>query len=581
MVAENFFKFREYRDKSAALKNSAQDVLGIIDNLPDFNAANKYLLRRANVSDRMKDSLIRGQARIKPLLNKLIGEIDNELAEVDKMLDQINIPGSNIFKQFQRSAVSHQNRQAGILKELYSLGISFFGAIEEQIHVRIQSVEQSHAQFREKVTELLIVLVETPERGAIANSWAECLEFLILYTRDDFELGLPRHTYKDLVEAERAAYPRHILATYFNFGLGEGMVRKIRNAGLIRKAGNIEQNTNYYDLSESAQEKVDKEIKDSLIKLLAGITFIHPQTGRFYQWDKDSPSDDEKKELIKHIIEEVYKGSDDEQLTDEYKAAVTTAITDLRNAISSAGYSIKGLLGTVSGSHDKLVWLKRDGTEITLKNLLSSDDPDGLYQEKHFDEFNHILEDIVEMTKGDKPEKNNQRFIDFLALNEAKNIIENRGGSSTTSPSPKDSRRKWNDAKTALKEFVQLKGSDIPSFTDNADFITFLGSIGGFSTDPEFKIRFSNLMINLFTDDVSNITNSGTRYECDNFKEILDYVRPGAWGPLSSDIDDLLIFVEGNFDDLINANFGSDTEYIDFFTKLLSLIPLGPSTKWR
>ena len=335
MVSSEFTIFQNYRQKAAALRSAAKDALDIFTTLGNnFNASNKYLLQRAGISEKLQDRLIRGDKQIKPLLQGLIQELDKEIKELDSMLGHISIFGADAFHNFQRSAISHQKTQADILNELYELGIGYFHALEDQIHARYLSVEQSHNRFREKLFEVLRALVEGKTyKSAIIDTWVDCLEFLVLYLRDDLEVGLPRHTFIELVEQETYSPARVVLQRYFTVGLGEQYIKQLEEQGLIRRVRDSQsQKISYLSLDESKQKKVDKIIMESFLTLLEGIEF-EDSTGQRYVWNQETEKIEDNKRGIKQRIEDKFKEKDKSPITDEISTIIEQLLIEFRTKI--------------------------------------------------------------------------------------------------------------------------------------------------------------------------------------------------------------------------------------------------------
>lgn len=304
MVAPEFQLFQAYRQKAAALRGATQDTLDVFSNVGNFSSANEYLLKRAGISNRLQDRLKRGDKQIKPLLQSLIKELNAEIKELDSMLSSISVFGGDVFRNFQQSAISHQKVQADILSELYELGVDHLHAIEEQIHARTTSVEQAHHRFREKLEEILIAIVNRSDKALFIDTWIDCMEFLILYIRDDMELALPRHTYIELIEQESYGPAQTVLSKYFTAGAGEHYIEKFEKAGIKRRVREDDRNKDkYVNLDADKQKEVDKVVKESLLKLLEGVEFEHPNTRQRFTWDQEENGNSIGiKQIIKDVI---------------------------------------------------------------------------------------------------------------------------------------------------------------------------------------------------------------------------------------------------------------------------------------
>lgn len=456
MVSAEFTVFQNYRQKAAALRSAARDALEIFTTLGnEFNASNKYLLQRAGITQKLQDRLIRGDRQIKPLLQGLIQELDKEIKELDSMLSRISVFGAEAFDKFQRSAISHQKTQSDILNELYELGIGYFHALEDQIHARYLSVEQSHNRFREKLFEILRAIVEDKAyKSAIVDTWVDCLEFLVLYLRDDLEVGLPRHTFIELVEQETYSPARIVLQRYFTAGLGEQYLKKIEEHGLIRRVmSSGSQKVDYLSLDEDKQKKVDKIIMESLLVLLEGIQF-EDSTGQRYEWDTGN----EDKKKIKKLIESKFEESKPKKLTDEYKEKVYSTLDNLMKAIYAAGLSFQQFpSGSSINGFEGLKLTTSRGGEITISKIKETD-KDGLLQEDKFEELNFIMRSIIFMLEGDKPHENNNSFKQFLYRNS--NLFDQKiDDPGEEWSNKKDSTELWKENK--VREYFFIQGSNV------------------------------------------------------------------------------------------------------------------------
>lgn len=574
MVAPEFQLFQAYRQKAAALRSATQDTLEIFSNIGSFSSANEYLLKRAGISNRLQDRLKRGDKQIKPLLQSLIKELNAEIKELDSMLSSISVFGGDVFKNFQQSAISHQKIQSDILSELYELGIDYLHAIDDQIHARTTSVEQAHHRFREKLQEILIAITNKSDKAVFIDTWIDCMEFLILYIRDDMELALPRHTYIELIEQESYGPAKTVLSKYFTSGAGEHYISKFEKAGIKRRVREDDRNKDkYVNLDADKQKEVDEVVKDSLLKLLEGVEFEHPNNRQRFTWDQ-----------IKEIIEkEIFKGEETKKLTDEYKEQVDEMIKKLREAINSAGLSFKRFGGNSVKGFDGLKFVKRRGRDITLSKVLKTDG-DGLFQEKNFNELDYIMQSIEVMLRGNKPHENNNEFKQFLFNNrdlfeqDISNPNSNAPGNGLGGPSQNEQvlKQRMRFVYGNMINLSRILGGGIQATsigTLQNDWTQF-SNLNVSQIESEIQAIFSGLVGN----DISQISVNQNIHRCAYFEEFAKYfnyrIQHNSNG-YTHQINDFLLFCKNNWNDFENPsqNLISNNLLGEFFTKLFLVIP--------
>ncbi|MCH8519343.1 MAG: hypothetical protein LAT82_01165 [Nanoarchaeota archaeon] len=463
MVSSEFAIFQNYRQKAAALRSAAKDALDIFTNLgKGFDSTNKYLLQRAGISEKLQDRLIRGDKQIKPLLQGLIQELDREIKELDSMLGHIQIFGADAFHNFQRSAISHQKKQADILNELYELGIGYFHALEDQIHARYLSVEQAHNRFREKLFEILRALVEDKmPKSAIVDTWIDCFEFLVLYLRDDLEMALPRHTFIELVEQETYSPARVVLQRYFTVGQGEHYIKQVEEQGLTRRARDSNsQKVSYLSLKEEQQKKIDKIVMASLINLLEGVEFEDSNEGR-YVWDQDTDKPEDSRRGIKQRIEDKFKEKEKSPITDEVTAVIEQLLIEFRTKVIElkAKKFFKYEEANKNLGYDKfIIFVTDNGQPVYVENLR-----DDKWREKNATTVLGVREFLKRVLDSGTKEPQKDVYVKYLLeLEENKQLLASsqEGGSGGEDEedwfSGVEAFSNYNELHSAIQEMLTL-----------------------------------------------------------------------------------------------------------------------------
>lgn len=333
MVANSYFKFREYRDETESLKSSAESVLEAMNSLSDFKVSNKRLMIRAGISQSSANALLDEKTEITRSLKQLIQELNNELKYLNPMINDTTVlHRAHVLSQFQRSIMKHVGVQNGILTKLYKKGLTFFKQVDEQLQIRTHTLEQSHDRFRNRVDQLLDYLtMGNVDKGDLANGWADVLEYLAIYINDELDIGLSVSA-QEFISNESHPPSRGILERYYQFATRDKYLVNLHKLGLNRHlliendptmgvglSRNGKKGTaNYHELDEEKQGKIDKEIKTSLLVLLQGIVY-QSKSGEFYNWDgyDKKASSDEKKKYLKGIIEELYAKEEEKKITKE------------------------------------------------------------------------------------------------------------------------------------------------------------------------------------------------------------------------------------------------------------------------
>ncbi|MFP4402339.1 MAG: hypothetical protein ACLFPL_03830 [Candidatus Nanoarchaeia archaeon] len=388
MVSQEFLLFQTYKQQAEALKDSAQVSLDLLNELGDFTGAQKYLAKRAGLNQSMQDELARGGKQTKAKLKELIEELKSEIKEINNLLSRISVLSIDAFHSFQRSALTHQRRQSEILTSLMNKEISYLNTLEHHIHSRTNSLEQSHNRFREKLYEVLLAIINENPKATIANAYADCIAFLLLYVRDDQELALPRHTYIELVEQEQYGPARFVLGHYFTSDFGGHVNKKLEKAGLRRRAReDYERKVHYEDLDADKQKEVDGIVKDSLLKMLEGAELQHPQSGQMYYW-KD----------IKEKIGEVYKG--ESKITKDVKDSLKTIIDNFYTKLIKE-YGAFALSGN---GFNSFVLKGSENDAVTV----------GLIRNKNYLDEDENIDELKEMMKLMETATHNSNVLESL-----------------------------------------------------------------------------------------------------------------------------------------------------------------------
>ena len=473
-VAPQYRLIVDYRERTSALKISAERAGELFSSLPEFSSENKYLIRRGGISGNLADTIMSGEKKIPRLIKELVQELDNELEELDKFLQKTNIMSIELFKNLQKRIISHQHKQNNILKALYNMGIDFFNGVDGQLRARLDVEEQSYHQFREHVHSTLEYLTYGEgDKAALAETWTDALEYLYLFRKDEQELGLSRETFVHFIHTDSHPFPKIILSKYFNPNLtgDPRYMDKLRKVGFRRPAMKSEgEKKKYIDLSAEDQKKVDSIIKDSLLNLLNGcVDPFYPQhnTHQAYIWDAgDNATKDQKKFSFKHIIEEIYKSKDGDKLTDEYKELVEKLKERLLKEIFvESKRKLKQFSSMGAVSVDNIIFPKQDGTTVTWKDLFESDkDKNGLYNEDKFDEFSRVIVFIQTMLDDSKKHSNKGSLFNQF-LNSNSDLFVEEGGNGENN----DKNKLWEREK--LREYFISKGSIFDELREVKDLI--------------------------------------------------------------------------------------------------------------
>ena len=368
MVADTFFKFREYTNRTDDLLTAVQKVKRALQNLGDFTSQDKRLVQRALGSKRLVEAISQDRSEVNRLLDELIVELEHELKSLTPLIESLKITSAELFSKVKNSIIAHQSKQHSILQKLYTIGIDLFNNLDKKIRASVEVIEDTHKKFVIKTHELLSLLVSGhAQKGTIANAWTDVLEYLVLYARDDFELGLSHHNYGGFTQGRDSdGYSQRILRRYFYALSGETQyVKELRRLGLIRKVADINngditrshsQFIDYNDLEDSTQDKIDKVIKQSLLDLLEGISYT--LENKTYQWGN---KDDENS--LCGVIEKMYKG--ESKITKELLEELDSIIlTFYQGVVERYGSLILG-----DSDFNKMKLSKKGNTDITIEKL--------------------------------------------------------------------------------------------------------------------------------------------------------------------------------------------------------------------
>ncbi|MFT4244359.1 MAG: hypothetical protein ACMXYB_02790 [Candidatus Woesearchaeota archaeon] len=558
MVSPEFTIFQNYRHKAAALRNAARDAMEIFLVIgKEFNATNKYLLQRAGISQSLQDRLVKGDKQIKPLLQALIEELNKEIKELDSMLSNISVFGGDAFHNFQRSAISHQKKQADILNELYNLGINYFHNLEEQIHARYLSVEQSHNRFREKLFEILRAIVEgNSYKSAIVDTWMDCLEFLILYQNDDLEVGLPRHTFIELVEQETYSPAKVVLQRYFTAGLGKQFIKKLEEEGLVRRARDEQsQKVTYLSLSEDKQKKVDKIILESLLTLLKDIEF-EDSTSQRYVWDKET---EDNSRGIKQRIEDKFEEKHKSPITEEITTIIEQLLIEFRTKVIElkAKKFFKYEENNKNLGYNKfIIFVTDNGEAIYVENLR-----DKKWREKNLTSVLAARDFLKRVLDSGTREPQRDPYVEYLLeLEQNKQLLSSSEGSDSGGRS-RENEKIPNREKTDISNLI----GQIFSYAQNDE-----AGYGYFLRIPndareEVSTLVSQLLIQLFVSKSSFNKDEG--YKNERFILVFNAFNDDL--EITDDVKEYLKFVFENYESIQNL---TETDFNKFYFELLEIL---------